>query len=199
MNAKLTLSLAALFVLTAGSAFAQERPYGWGDREWGPRSGITLGLDAIDYHPGDSPNGFGGIGVSIRHQMDPRVAFEANIAAVNAQNASVANPYSVNVYPMQAVVRGYLNPRQPVQLYGLMGLGMEVSSVNDTSTGDSATFDRFGAGVGVGAQLNMGRLSMQADYRWLGYTAPSQPNSDLPAPFVDPSARMARIGLAYHF
>lgn len=161
---------------------------------------IALGADAVWYHPDPTTNtdSFGGFGVSVRHRLDERVSVEATGAFFQPQAASATNPYSVRAYPIQASVIGYLYPRSPLQLYGLAGLGVESSDVTDESTGDSWHFTRPGGHMGVGAQMNVDRLTFQMDYRWIVY---SNPNTTAvpPPPFTESSARMFRMGMSLKF
>ena len=190
----LIASLAFLAAATCSlPAFAQER------REHHDLD-VGVGLDAGFYSPGGTGTSFAGYGVNLRHPLDERLTIEGSLGVFNAQNASMGNPYSVRAYPMSASVLGYLFPRSPLRVYGLAGATLEHSTVDDASTGRSFAYNRPGAHMGVGLELQTGRVSWQMDTRYILFgTRPSDNGSQPPAPFTGSDAHLFRLGASMYF
>lgn len=161
----------------------------------GPEFGV--GMHAAWYAPVN--DSFGGLGVSLRHPIDDRVTFEASGSYFDVQDASLANPYSVRAYPVQASLLGYLLPHSPIQVYGIAGVGFEGSDVHDEALGRSWHYNRAGGHMGVGGQISAGRLSFEMDWRWILYANPRQSTTAPPPPFVDRDARLFRMGMSVYF
>ena len=166
-----------------------------------PREKIDLGvgMHAAWYKPAGYADSFRGLGLQVRHPIDNRITFEASGSYFEAQQASATNPYSVRAYPIQASLLGYLFPRSPVQLYGIAGVGVEGSDVHDDVLNRSFHYNRPGGHMGMGAQFSAGRLTFEADYRWMIYANPSTSATAPPPPFEDRDARMFRAGMSLFF
>ena len=189
--------LASLAFLAAATcsvpAFAQER------REH-RNIDLGVGLDAGMYSPGGTGTAFGGFGVSLRHPIDDRLSIEGTLGMYNAQNASFSNPYDVRTIPVQASVLGYLFPHSPLRVYGVAGATLEHDSVTNTAIGQSYSWNRPGAHMGVGLELQTGRVSWQMDTRYILFgTAPSSAPDGTPAPFQGNDAHLFRMGASMYF
>lgn len=195
-----TLPVLSLFLLGALLLPAVARADHDRDDAPTPRRGpeFGLGMHAAWYSP--VPNdSFGGLGVSLRHPIDNRVTFEASGSYFDVQDASLANPYSVRAYPIQASLLGYLLPGSPIQVYGIAGVGFEGSDVHDEALGRSWHYNRAGGHMGIGGQITAGRLSFELDWRWILYANPRQSTTAPPPPFADRDARLFRAGMSVYF
>ena len=132
---------------------------------------VGVGLDAGFYSPGGTNTSFAGYGVNLRHPLDERLSLEASLGVFNAQNATFGNPWSVRAYPVSASVLGYLFPRSPLRLYGIAGGTLEHSTLDDASTGESFAWNRSGAHLGAGLELQTGRVTWQMDTRYILFGA----------------------------
>ena len=150
---------------------------------------LGVGMHYGWYRPIGAQEALGGIGVSVRHPIDRRVTFEVSGTYVEDVN--------LRAYPIEASLLGYVWPRSPIQLYGIAGAGLEGADVlTETS---SRHYTRAGGHMGVGAQMNMGRLTFEADWRWILYASPRVGEGPDAHPFQDRSARLTRVGMTLFF
>lgn len=160
---------------------------------------LGVGMHAAWYKPAGYADSFTGLGLQVRHPIDNRVTFEAAASYFEAQNATATNPFSVRAYPIQASLLAYMFPRSPIQLYGIAGVGLEGSDVHDEALGRSYHYNRPGGHMGLGAQFNAGRVSFEADWRWMIYANPRASATAPPPPFTERDARLFRLGMSLYF
>ncbi len=191
--AKLTGIVASALLLLPAAAWADHEHDGIPRRE---PIRVGVGMHYGWYRPIGAEEPIGGLGVSVRHPIDSRVTFEASGTYIEDVTPGDSTT-DIRAYPVEASLLGYVFPRSPIQFYGIAGAGFEGADViTDTAT---RHYTRAGGHMGVGAQMNLGRLTFEADWRWILYATPRDTDGLNAHPFQDRDARLLRLGMTLFF
>ncbi len=160
---------------------------------------IGFGMHSAWYDPFGGAGAARGVGAVARVQVDPKVMLEGNATFFQPYTATSLDPVTIQTLPAQLSILGYLTDGCPFHLYGLGGVTVESTSLYDDASGDAQGWVRSGLHAGFGGEMEIGRLALEIDGRWIFYERqPSDPSA--PAhPFAADDARLIRIGMSLYF